>query len=87
MNHDAIQALPLCPAFMCGKNRKRVVKPAWCVECKSELSEPWASKHAATKKGEGHTVTPEEVEWEYEPKCKWYTFCRPELTDPMRGKR
>lgn len=81
----SIQELPLCRAWMCGKNRKVIVKPAWCIECKKELAEPWASKHTSTKAGEGHTVTPEEVRWEYEPKCKWYTFSQPDKVDALRG--
>ncbi len=82
-----IQNLPLCSEWMCGKNRKVVVKPAWCAQCMSALSEPWASKHTSTKKGEGHTVTPEEVRWEYEPRCPYYSFCEPQKTDPSRGAR
>ncbi len=84
---EAAQSLPLCSAWKCGKNRKEVVKPAWCVECMKELAEPWASKHTKTKGGAGHTVTPEQVKWNYEPRCKWYVFCRPQLVDPMRGSR
>lgn len=87
MSLERIQLLPLCPAWMCGKNRKVVVRSAWCIECRSELAEPWASKHASTKKGEGHTVTPEEVRWEYEPRCKWYLYCEPQKVDASRGVR
>lgn len=83
----AAQTLPLCDAWKCGKNRKVVERPAWCVQCAKELQEPWATKHTKTKTGEGHTVTPEVVRWEYEPRCKWYTFSRPQLVDVLRGSR
>lgn len=79
--------LPLCPAWACGKNRKHVLEPAYCVECKREYAEPWASKHTNTKVGAGHTVRPEKVAWSYEPRCKFYVFCRPQLVDATRGPR
>jgi hypothetical protein len=82
-----VQNLPLCAAWLCGKPRKKITRAAWCIECRSELSEPWASKHSSTKKGEGHTVTPELVEWEYEPRCPYYPICEPQKTDPSRGPR
>lgn len=84
---DIAQTLPLCSSWMCGKNRKEVTKPAWCVECMKALAEPWASKHTKTKAGAGHTVTPEEVKWLYVPRCKWWVFSRPQLVDPTRGPR
>jgi len=82
-----IQKLPLCAAWMCGKNHKTVLKAAHCVECDKDLYEPWASKHSSTKTGRGHTVTPEEVRWDYVPRCAHYSLCRPQDIDPTRGER
>lgn len=76
--------LPLCEAWMCGRARKTVVQQGFCTTC-GILAEPWLSKHTATKKGEGHMVVPEQVVWQYEPKCKWYDSCQPWTLDPSRG--
>lgn len=84
---QAYAALPLCPPWMCGKNRKTVIRAAHCVECGKDLAEPWASKHTKTRGGAGHTVTPEEVRWDYTPRCKYYVFCRPQDVDALRGAR
>jgi len=83
-NHEP---LPLCAPWMCGKNVKTVTKAAHCVECDKDLAEPWASRHAGTKGGAGHTVAPEEVRWDYTPRCKYYVYCRPQVVDPTRGAR
>jgi hypothetical protein len=77
--------LELCAAWLCGKQRKRVVTPAHCVECSKDLSEPWASKHTSTRTGAGHTVSAEVVEWTYQPRCDWHSYCAPWTVDPSRG--
>jgi hypothetical protein len=77
--------LALCKPWLCGKRRKTVLREAWCEDCNKELREPWAARHTATKAGAGHTVRSAEVQWDYEVRCKYYTFCRPQDTDPSRG--
>lgn len=80
-------ALPLCAPWMCGKPRKKVITSAHCTECDKDLSEPWASKHATTRAGAGHTVSAEVVEWSYVPRCDWHAYCAPQTIDPTRGAR
>jgi len=71
--------LPLCDAWMCGRNKKTVVTEAKCGAEGCEV------KHR-TKKA-GHEMQEEVASWSYEPKCAWHVFCRPELVDPKRGAR
>lgn len=82
-----VSSLPLCAAWMCGKNVKTIVKKGRCVTCDKELFEPFLSRHPNTKSGAGHVIEPEQVTWEYQPRCKFYSFCRPQDTDPTRGAR
>jgi len=74
--------LPLCAAWLCGKNRKEIVKFAYCLECE---------KNIAHKPGHAHVLSgksvAEEVKWHYEPRCPHYVFCRPQDVDLMRGAR
>jgi hypothetical protein len=72
-------SLPLCDAWMCGRNVKTVVTDAKCG------AEGCDTKHRTKKPG--HEMQPEVATWAYEPKCPWHNFCRPELVDPKRGPR
>lgn len=72
--------LPLCPPWMCGKNRKVVTRPAFCSGCDKSINHKPGHDHIARG-----LFTPEEIRWEYEPRCKFYVFCRPQDVDPMRG--
>lgn len=75
---DASQ-MRLCPEWMCGKQKKVVVEKARCTKPGCDVA------HRIEK--EGHTMIPEVARYDYEPKCKWKVFCRPELVDPTRQAR
>lgn len=72
--------LRLCPEWMCGKAKKVVDQKARC------LSPGCDTVHKMDRPG-GHTMVPEVAHFEYEAKCKWKVFCRPELVDPTRQAR
>jgi hypothetical protein len=83
---DASLVTQLCYEWLCGSRRKEVVKKPFCVTCDKEFATEYGiEKHLGAKTGAGHDARHEEVVWHYEPRCKWYSFCQPEKTDPMRG--
>lgn len=86
------KALPLCKAWMCGKPRKIVDAKPKCLTCDAtkggrEFETQWGiEKHQAGKSGAGHQVVNEQSHFEFEPRCKYYVFCRPQDTDKSRGQ-
>jgi hypothetical protein len=80
------QGLPLCPPWMCGKRVKTTLEKPRCHTCNKTFETQWGiDKHTASKSGSGHDVQNERASWAYEPRCKWYDHCAPQLTDPSRG--
>ena len=79
--------LPLCEAWMCGKRRPEMTTPPVCQTCGQvfKSAEFGPEKHVQSAKGKGHIVTPAEIVWHYEPRCKWYGVCRPQDVDKERG--
>ena len=80
---DPPSHLPLCKAWMCGKMKKNVIQKAWCSACLKSVNHGEGHAHRAMP----GAFTPEVVEWGYEPRCKYYGVCQPQLVDPQRGAR
>lgn len=79
--------LPLCYDWLCGTPTKVVTAKPRCITCNREFETQFGiNKHQTSKTGAGHTVVDEQVRWNYEPRCKWYAFCRPNLVDASRGQ-
>lgn len=69
--------LPLCPEWMCGTTRKKIISPPVCTTCgKSFATLSGAEKHSQTKSGSGHVVKDAEIEHVVEQKCAWLGLCR-----------
>lgn len=73
--------LPLCKAWMCGKPRKVQERGPFCLTCNKEFQTDYTARRHK------HEVQPAAVHWEYEPRCKWWKFCKPYSVDPERGPR
>lgn len=70
--------LPLCPAWMCGKESKTMTKKGYCIDCKKEFeTESGIVKHPKSKTGLGHKITMPEYKREYIKRCKYYDDCEP----------
>jgi hypothetical protein len=79
--------LPLCYDWLCGTPTKVVTAKPRCLTCEREFETQFGiNKHQQSKTGAGHAVVDEQVRWDYTPRCKWYNFCLPQLTDATRGK-
>jgi hypothetical protein len=73
------RALPLCPAWMSGKESRIMIKKPHCETCKKDFETEWGiNKHINSKTGNGHTVTQPEYKTEYIKLCKWFDDCKPE---------
>ncbi len=70
--------LPQCPAWMCGKQLKTMTKKPYCHTCSKEFETDWGiGKHLDAKGKANHVVTRAEYKYDFEPECKYYTFCNP----------
>jgi hypothetical protein len=79
------QQLPLCPAWMCGTQTKRLVVPAFCTECNGDLTTKQMKQHQTSKKKyRYHTVQAPIFTWDYTKRCKWYDDCAPHVEDESR---
>lgn len=68
--------LPLCPAWMCGKESKTMTKKGYCIDCNKEFeTESGIVKHPKSKAGLGHKITMPEYKSEYIKRCKYYDCC------------
>jgi hypothetical protein len=79
------QQLPLCPAWMCGTQTKRLVVPAFCQDCNQDLTSKQVQQHDRSKKKyKGHMIRPPIFTWDYTKRCKWYDDCAPYKDDESR---
>jgi hypothetical protein len=68
--------LPPCPAWMCGKQSRTMIKKGFCFNCnKHYKTELGLKKHLASDKGKGHNSNPPQYETNYIKSCKWYDDC------------
>jgi hypothetical protein len=78
------QQLPLCPAWMCGTQTKRLVVPAQCHDC-GDLTAKQVKQHEISKrKFKNHRVRAPLYTWDYTKRCKWYDDCEPHVQDESR---
>jgi len=76
------QNLSLCPAWMCIKKQKVMIKNPFCKTCSKAFKKNWGiKKHTSSKTGQGHEVEFAQYKTEIIPVCKWYNNCQPKLED------
>lgn len=76
LNAKTHTELPLCPAWMCGKESKTMIEKPVCQTCLRTFETEWGSnRHLNAKTGNGHTMKPAEYKIEYIKTCKWYNDC------------
>jgi hypothetical protein len=77
--------LPLCPAWACGAQTKRLEVPAFCIDCDSDLTSKQMQQHKVSKKKyAGHKLRAPIYAWDYTKRCKWYDACEPGQQDESR---
>jgi hypothetical protein len=87
------RSLPLCVAWMCGKQSRTMATPPVCRTCRVDgeprvFATDWGiAKHqeSVKKRGQAHDVSEARYTFRYVSRCKWFHECRPWEEDFTRG--
>lgn len=75
---DDFSVLPLCSSWKCGKWLKKYITDGECLKCKRVFTNNYfLFRHK--KANPSHAVEYAKVEYTFEPRCKWYDICKPEI--------
>jgi len=78
IDRNDISALPLCPQWMCGKVKTKVITKPHCLTCKKDFeTQKNIEKHTTTKTGKGHETRNGVYKPIYEKRCKYFDDCMP----------